>query len=163
LFFTGVARKASSILKNQEAATRQPGSDTTLSLHRIKAMAQQTIELLRAGDLDGFGSLLHESWQAKKRLAAGITNPRIDDWYETARAHGATGGKITGAGGGGFLMLYCPEANQDAVTTVLEAKGLVRMDFHFERSGAVVLMDALPRVGGTSTAARPAGLAMRVG
>ncbi len=162
LFFTGVARKAASILKHQEAATRQQESDTTLSLHRIKAMAQQTIDLLRAGDLDGFGRLLDESWQAKKRLAAGITNPRIDDWYETARAHGAAGGKITGAGGGGFLLVYCQEPYQDAVTAALEEKGLVRMDFHFERGGAVVLMDALPRVAATATPRLPSS-ALRVG
>jgi D-glycero-alpha-D-manno-heptose-7-phosphate kinase len=164
LFFTGVARKASTILKNQEAATRQQESDTTLSLHRIKAMAQQTIDLLRAGDLAGFGALLHESWQAKKRLAAGITTPRIDEWYETARAHGAAGGKITGAGGGGFLMLYCEEAYHDAVTAALEEKGLIRMDFHFERGGAVVLMDALPRVGvAGGPAPQLAGAAVRGG
>jgi D-glycero-alpha-D-manno-heptose-7-phosphate kinase len=82
----------------------------------------------------------------KKRLAKGITNPRIDEWYELARAHGAGGGKIAGAGGGGFLLLYCEEPYQEAVTTQLERSGLVRMDFHFERGGAVVLMDAIPRV-----------------
>ncbi|HLZ08638.1 MAG TPA: hypothetical protein VKT80_08630, partial [Chloroflexota bacterium] len=92
--------------------------------------------------------LLHESWQQKKRLAKGISNPRIDDWYNQARSRGALGGKIAGAGGGGFLMLYCPEDAQDNVTSLLESDGLVRMDFHFERGGAVILMDAVPRVNG---------------
>jgi D-glycero-alpha-D-manno-heptose-7-phosphate kinase len=146
LFFTGVARNAATILRAQQAATHQQASDTLSSLHRIKDIAETTITLLRAGDLAGFGVLLHESWEAKKRLARGITNPRIDDWYEAARAAGAVGGKITGAGGGGFLMLYCEEPYQAAVTAALEQKGLVRMDFHFEHSGAVILMDALPRV-----------------
>ncbi len=146
LFFTGVARDASTILKVQQAESGRQESATVSSLHDIKAMAATTIELLRAGNLAAFGALLHESWEAKKRLAAGITNPKIDDWYETALAHGAAGGKITGAGGGGFLLLYCEEPYQPTVTAALEEKGLVRMDFHFEHSGAVVLMDALPRV-----------------
>jgi D-glycero-alpha-D-manno-heptose-7-phosphate kinase len=162
LFFTGTARTAASILKDQHAATQQ--GDNVDSLHQIKGMAQTTLKLLRAGDLDGFGGLLHESWQAKKRLARGITNPQIDDAYETARAAGALGGKIAGAGGGGFLMLYCHDQYQEAVTAALEAKGLVRMDFHFERGGAVILMDALPRVRqfGTEASARATVAALGV-
>jgi len=154
LFFTGVARSASAILKDQQAATAHQERDTIRSLHRIKGMAQTTIEILRAGELTAFGELLHESWEAKKRLASGISNGQIDDWYATARANGAIGGKITGAGGGGFLMLYCEESHQEAVTTALELKGLTRMDFHFEHSGAVILMDALPRVQGLGAGER---------
>jgi D-glycero-alpha-D-manno-heptose-7-phosphate kinase len=154
LFFTGIARSASAILKNQQAATEHQALDTIRSLHRIKAMAQTTIDILRAGDLAAFGELLHESWEAKKRLASGITNAKIDDWYAVARANGAIGGKITGAGGGGFLMLYCEESRQEAVTRALESKGLTRMDFHFDHSGAVVLMDALPRAHGLGAAGR---------
>ena len=146
LFFTGAARSASGILKNQQAATREEDATVIASLHRIKAMAEETLRLLRGGALDDFGLLLHESWQAKKRLAVGVSNPQIDEWYAVARANGAIGGKITGAGGGGFLMLYCHEEHQDAVTSALEQRGLVRTDFHFERGGAVVLMDAIPRV-----------------
>jgi D-glycero-alpha-D-manno-heptose-7-phosphate kinase len=146
LFFTRASRPASSILKDQQAATEQRSSAVVSSLHEIKAMARATLESLRAGDLNSYGELLHESWQAKKRLARGISNPKIDEWYEIARGKGALGGKIAGAGGGGFLMLYCEEPYQDAVTSALEMKGLLRMDFHFERSGAMILMDALPRV-----------------
>lgn len=146
LFFTGSSRDAASILKSQQAASGQRDSEAVNSLHQIKGMAGRTIELLRAGDLDGFGELLHESWQAKKRLAKGITNPTIDEAYEVARARGAVGGKIAGAGGGGFLMIYCPEPCQEAVTAALAEQGLVRMDFHFDRSGAVILMDAIPRI-----------------
>jgi D-glycero-alpha-D-manno-heptose-7-phosphate kinase len=155
LFFTGASRSASSILKDQQAASRQSDGEVVAALHQIKVMASQTIELFRAGDLGGFGALLHEMWQAKKRLARGISNPKIDEWYELARAEGAIGGKLAGAGGGGFLMLYCEEPRQEAVTAALEAQGLVRMDFHFERGGAVVLMDAVPRI-------RPFGSAERV-
>jgi D-glycero-alpha-D-manno-heptose-7-phosphate kinase len=146
LFFTGAARSASSILSKQQAATRQRDTQVLDSLHQIRAMAEDTLELLRAGDLNGFGRLLHRSWEAKKRLAQGVTTSGIDEWYVIAREHGALGGKIAGAGGGGFLMLYCEEQFQEAVTTALEAAGLVRTDFQFERGGAVVLMDAIPRV-----------------
>jgi D-glycero-alpha-D-manno-heptose-7-phosphate kinase len=146
LFYTGAARSAAGILKDQQAATEHQDDEVIASLHQIKATAEQTVELLRGGDLAGFGALLDRSWQAKKRLAPGVTTPRIDEWYAVARAHGALGGKITGAGGGGFLMLYCEDDCQEAVTAALEERGLVRTDFHFERGGAVVLMDAIPRV-----------------
>ena len=158
LFFTGASRSAASILKDQQAATQQGASEVMASLHEIKAMAQTTLDLLRKGDLPQVGALLHESWELKKRLATGITNPRIDEWYALARACGASGGKITGAGGGGFLMLYCDEQYQEAVTLELEARGLVRMDFHFERGGAVILMDAIPRVQSFGTPDPPLAL-----
>jgi D-glycero-alpha-D-manno-heptose-7-phosphate kinase len=109
-------------------------------------MAHTTIGLLREGRLDDFGVLLHESWQEKKRLAKGISNSRIDEVYTLARQQGAIGGKITGAGGGGFLLLYCHADGQEAVTTAMEQAGLARMDFHFDRGGAVVLMDSVPRI-----------------
>jgi D-glycero-alpha-D-manno-heptose-7-phosphate kinase len=146
LFFTGAARSAAGILSKQQAATRERDAEVMSSLHDIRSMAEDTLELLRAGDLNAFGRLLHQSWQAKKRLAHGVSTPEIDEWYGTALAHGALGGKIAGAGGGGFLMVYCEEQFQDSVTTALEAAGLVRTDFQFERGGAVVLMDAIPRV-----------------
>src|SRR5712692_3861028 len=145
LFFTGESRAAASILRDQQLASRQNDGVVVGTLHEIKAMAERTIELLRTGELDAYGELLHESWQAKKRLARGITTQKIDEWYDVARASGATGGKIAGAGGGGFLLLYCGETAREAVTAALEARGLVRLDFHFERGGAVVLMDSVPR------------------
>lgn len=145
LFYTGASRSAASILKGQQAASRND-ADVVASLHRIKAMARETIKLFQSADLDGFGDLLHESWQNKKKLAKGITNPKIDECYDLARAVGARGGKIAGAGGGGFLMLYCNEQYQEALADALETHSLVQMDFHLEGSGAVVLMDAIPRI-----------------
>jgi D-glycero-alpha-D-manno-heptose-7-phosphate kinase len=146
LFFTGSSRDAASILKHQQASTQRQESAIVDSLHQIKAMAQTTVELLQAGELDQFSDLLHESWLAKKRLARGISNPHIDEWYELARAHGARGGKLAGAGGGGFLLLYVEEQAQDRVTAALENSGLVRMDFRFDNGGVVVLMDSLPHL-----------------
>jgi D-glycero-alpha-D-manno-heptose-7-phosphate kinase len=146
LFFTGSSRDAASILKHQQESTRQQDTATIEPLHRIKTMAETTIQLLRAGELDRYGALLHESWEMKKRLSRGISNAQIDNWYDVARAHGALGGKLTGAGGGGFLLLYCQEHVQDPVTSVLEQSGLVRMDFRFDDGGAVVLMNSLPHM-----------------
>jgi D-glycero-alpha-D-manno-heptose-7-phosphate kinase len=146
LFFTGTSRSAGNILRDQDAATRDGVAEVMTSLDEIHRVAYETIRLLRAGDLTGFGRLLDQSWQAKKRLASGISNPTIDQAYETALANGAIGGKVAGAGGGGFLLLYCEKQYQEAVTTALEWRGLTRTDFHFERGGAVVLMDALPRL-----------------
>jgi D-glycero-alpha-D-manno-heptose-7-phosphate kinase len=145
LFFTGSSRDSASILRRQRASMLRQDAATMDSLHRIRAMAETTIELLRSGDLDRYGALLHESWGVKRRLTGGITNAEIDGWYVLARSHGAAGGKLTGAGGGGFLLLYCNEEVQDAVTSALEQEGLVRMDFGFDDGGAVVLMNTLPR------------------
>ncbi len=92
----------------------------------------------------------------KKRFAPGVTNPLIDQSYETARALGAVGGKITGAGGGGFLMLYCERPHQPAVTDALERLGLLRMDFRFDSTGARVLMNAGLRLP-VAFSARPNG------
>lgn len=144
LFFTGSSRNSAAILREQHAASERGEPAVIASLHRIRESAERTLTLLRSGDLDGYGSLLDQSWQAKKRLAQGVSNPRIDDWYELARQNGAAGGKIAGAGGGGFLLLYCREESQDAVATALERHGLVRMDFAFEQGGAMLLMDAMP-------------------
>src|SRR5207253_3982728 len=102
LFFTGVSHSSPAILREQRASSERGDHDVMASLHGIKEIAQQTLGLLRSGDLDGYGSLLDESWRLKKRLAQGVSNPRIDEWYELARANGAAGGKIAGAGGGGF-------------------------------------------------------------
>lgn len=142
LFFTGHARNSADILKEQTQASRKSSSGTVEALHRVKAMVADVRQSFVSGDLTAFGELLHENWMQKKRFAPGVTNPLIDQSYETARALGAVGGKITGAGGGGFLMLYCERPHQPAVTEALERLGLLRMDFRFDSTGARVLMNA---------------------
>lgn len=142
LFFTGHSRNSAAILKRQTEASRRSSSSTVEALHRVKAMVGDVKRCLLRGDLRGFGELLHENWIQKKRFAPGVSNELIDESYEAARRLGAVGGKITGAGGGGFLMLYCEPAHQGAVTEALEARGLRRMDFRFDSSGARVLMNA---------------------
>ncbi len=138
LFFTGTARNSTTILREQRQASAQRQPQTIESLHRIKEAGLACRRCLESGDVDGIGALLDEGWQEKRRLATGITNPEIDESYEIARKSGAVGGKITGAGGGGFLLLFCPEERQEAVTSALERRKLRRMDFHFERRGVDV-------------------------
>jgi D-glycero-alpha-D-manno-heptose-7-phosphate kinase len=141
LFYTGAARDAARVLDAQKRAVVADDATVLTSLHAIKTMAMEMRRCLLAGDLGGVGELLHASWEQKKRLAPGISNARIDECYETARAHGAVGGKIAGAGGGGFLMLYCPAARVTRVTEALERLGLRRMDFAVDRDGARILVN----------------------
>ena len=145
LFFTGSTRMANAILREQQRASTEDG-DTVAALHAIKEAAQETRRCLEQGNLRRFGEILAESWEQKKRLAPGVSNPRIDEVYDLACRNGALGGKIAGAGGGGFLMLYCEEAHQARVSEVLEGAGLYRMTYRFERGGAQILMNALPRI-----------------
>jgi D-glycero-alpha-D-manno-heptose-7-phosphate kinase len=145
LFYIGEARESAKMLSLQNHSVLNGEPTVINSLHAIKAMAVQTRRCLERGRLEEFGELLHASWQNKKRLASGISNQRIDDWYELARSKGAMGGKITGAGGGGFLMFYCPPQHGADVTTALESAGLRRMDFCIDFDGAKVLVNnALP-------------------
>jgi D-glycero-alpha-D-manno-heptose-7-phosphate kinase len=135
LFFTGTARDSKNILREQQRATAHGEGATSEGLHRIKEAALACRNCLESGDLDQIGALLDRGWREKRHLAAGITNPRLDELYDVALANGAVGGKITGAGGGGFLLLYCREEEQEKLTDALEGRGLRRMDFHFEQHG----------------------------
>lgn len=135
LFFTGSARNSKDILQHQQRSTAQGEAQTSQGLHRIKEAAQECRHCLEAGDLDGIGLLLDKTWREKRLLASGISNARIDEMYEVALANGAIGGKITGAGGGGFLLVYCHEERQPEVAKALEVFGLKAMDFHFVRHG----------------------------
>ena len=138
LFFTGSSRQSSSILREQRQASRSD-SRVIESLHVIKRLALETKERLEQGYVNEIGQLLHTNWQHKKNLASNVSNPFIDQCYDAALEAGALEGKITGAGGGGFLMLYCPRHQQTGVTRALSEKGLRRMDFRFEKRGAEVL------------------------
>ena len=142
LFYTGAARSSASILGEQSEASAKKDPDVTSALDAVKGMAYEVKNCLERGEVDSIGEFLHENWMYKKRFASGVTNPVIDECYEAALAAGAMGGKITGAGGGGFLMLYCQPVHQAAVTLALESRGLKGMDFHLERGGARVLLNA---------------------
>src|SRR5437868_546634 len=110
-------------------------------LHQIRELADTMRSTLKAGNLDEFGELLHKGWEAKKRVSDKISTSHIDDMYGQARVHGASGGKITGAGGGGFLLLYCPQVAQQAVRDCLTKMGAREMSFEFDFQGAQVVVD----------------------
>lgn len=135
LFYTGVARKANSILEEQ----RDNIVDRLPILRRIKEMAYIARGELEAGNIDILGELLHEGWVLKKQLAGKISNGFIDEMYDAARKGGATGGKITGAGGGGFLLLYCHHHKHNAVRSAL--KTLQELPFQLERDGSKVIFN----------------------
>jgi D-glycero-alpha-D-manno-heptose-7-phosphate kinase len=139
LFFTGSSRRASQILHEQRGSVSRGKPDVLEALHFMKKAALECRQRLLAADIEGLGDLLDRCWREKKRLARAISNPRIDHWYEVARRSGALGGKVTGAGGGGFLLLVCPPECQAGLTEALEREGLYRMDFHLEDAGAKVL------------------------
>jgi D-glycero-alpha-D-manno-heptose-7-phosphate kinase len=140
LFYTGATRQARDILHEQRSSSGQRSGRTVESLHQIKALGRQIKEAIETGQLNDFGVLLDESWQHKKRLASGVTNEFINTAYSRARENGAIGGKITGAGGGGFLMLYCHEDRQDAVQAALTELGLQQVRFAFDFEGSRVLL-----------------------
>lgn len=138
LFSTGRSRDSAEILSGQTRDTAmKPG--VAESLHRIKELAREMELRLLDGDLDGFGRLLDLGWQQKKRLSGNISSAAIDAWYAAAREAGALGGKITGAGGGGFLLLYCPPGQQGAVRAAMADLGLPEMTFDLDFEGAHVL------------------------
>lgn len=142
LFYTGAARNSATILSEQKKSSSRDDPAVIDALHRVKEMAFQVKADLERGQIDRIGELMHQNWEQKKRFASGITNPIVDECYALARDNGALGGKLTGAGGGGFLMLYCEPAHQAGVTDALEERGLKRMNFRFEQNGATVLMNA---------------------
>jgi D-glycero-alpha-D-manno-heptose-7-phosphate kinase len=153
LMFTGATHDSADILKHQRANSRTRNSAAIDAMHAAKDLAFRGRELLLRGELDRFGALLDEAWRYKRNFAPGVTTPFIDSCYATARDNGALGGKITGAGGGGFLMLYC---EQDAVTRVeraLQAQGLRRLGFTMEADGGRVLFNAGLQLARESTAA----------
>lgn len=135
LFFTGKTRRADSILKDQ---VKQIGGSHNI-LYRMAEMARMAHAELVSGNPDAIGCLLHEAWELKKQLASGISNGGIDEIYNKALQAGAIGGKITGAGGGGFLLLYCPYEKQDLVRSALD--GLQELPFSLEADGSKVIFN----------------------
>jgi len=116
------------------------------SLCEIKDIGIEIRDSIVRGNLRRFGELLDVHWQSKKRLSNGITNPQIDAWYQLARQHGAIGGKISGAGGGGFLMLYCEERKPELREAMRNA-GLRELHFRLDFEGSKVIFDIVTRDG----------------
>jgi D-glycero-alpha-D-manno-heptose-7-phosphate kinase len=141
LFYTGITRSSGDILKKQREDTLQGDSAMVDSLNRTKELGYQIKEALERGDLDQFGLLLDEHWQNKKRRSDQISAPQIDRWYELAKENGAVGGKIMGAGGGGFFMFYCPNSHKARLRSRMAEEGLREMSYDFDFDGAKVLVN----------------------
>ncbi|MGA7893786.1 MAG: hypothetical protein WCA49_11245, partial [Candidatus Sulfotelmatobacter sp.] len=141
LFFAGAAHHSWTILQEQEASTRSGNAVTVEALHEVKALGAGMRASLERGELHRFGELLHEGWQAKRRVSSKISTPRIDKLYSLALHHGALGGKITGAGGGGFLLFYCEAPQQAAVREAMRQEGIHEMAFAFDTQGAQAIVN----------------------
>ena len=141
LFYTGLTRPSREILEAQKQDTEKGNSTVVDSLHRTKDLGYRVKEALEQGRLEQFGLLLDEHWQNKKRRSAQVSDPQIDGWYDLAKGNGALGGKIIGAGGGGFLMLYCPSERKAALREALSAAGLREMSYDFDFEGAKTIVN----------------------
>ena len=135
VFFTGRTRSASAVLVNQSAAMKQ--TDRRLLMRRMVELAFEMKEQLECGTLDHFGELLDENWSLKAQLTAGITDPEIDAWYTKGMKNGALGGKLLGAGNGGFMMFYAPKELHHAISSALSE--LEPVKFRFDRTGAQIV------------------------
>jgi D-glycero-alpha-D-manno-heptose-7-phosphate kinase len=144
LFYTGTNRDALAILGSQNSATKAKDSKVVKSLLEIKGIGIEVADSIQKGNLRRFGELLDLHWMSKKRLSGNITNERIDQLYELAKRNGAIGGKISGAGGGGFLMLYC-EGPKQLLRDAMRGAGLRELKFRFEFEGSKVVFDIVSR------------------
>lgn len=133
LFFTGYSRQASSILKDQKDKSEKKDQEMMDNLHFIKDLGFRSKDALESGDLHKFGCLMNEHWEFKRKRSGSITNPKIDEWYQLAIDNGAIGGKLIGAGGGGFLMFYAEEKQQ--LRKIMRENGLEEVRFRFDFEG----------------------------
>lgn len=137
MFFTGVTRSASAILKDQDVRSREKDQSMIDNLHFVKQLGYQSRDMLEKGDLRAFAELMHVHWEHKKKRSTGMSSSHIDEHYETARKNGALGGKIIGAGGGGFLLFYSEEKTR--LRHAMLAAGLREVRFRFDFEGASVV------------------------
>ncbi len=138
LFFTGFSRSAGSILKDQKVRSQKGDEEMIRNLDYVKDLAYRSQEALVAGRVAEFGTLLHEHWEHKKRRSGGMSNPHIDEWYDLGMRNGAVGGKLVGAGGGGFLMFYAEDRNR--LRHAMSRAGLEEVRFRFDFEGTKILL-----------------------
>ena len=138
LFFTGFARDAGSILKEQHARSLQNDAEMIENLHFVKELGYRSRECLEKGCTADFGALMHEHWKHKKKRSGSMSNSKIDEWYEYGFKNGANGGKLVGAGGGGFLMFYAEDRNR--LRHAMARAGLEEVRFRFDFEGTKVMV-----------------------
>lgn len=140
VFFTGRTRSASVVLSNQSVAMRM--TDRRMLVRRMVQLAFEMKEQLESGTLEHLGNLLNENWRLKAQLVSGITDPQIDAWYASGMAHGALGGKLLGAGNGGFMMFYAPQERHAQIRTALSE--LEPVKFCYDRNGTQIVFNEPP-------------------
>lgn len=138
LFFTGFSRSAGNILKDQKMRTLQSDEEMLQNLHYVKELGYRCKKVLEDGDTVLFGELMHEHWEHKRKRSNGMSNSQIDQWYELGLANGAIGGKLVGAGGGGFLMFYAKERNK--LRHAMYKAGLEEVRFGFDFEGTKIIL-----------------------
>ena len=139
LFFTGKERNASEILSEHDKQSRKDNPAMIQNLHQIKEIGLETRRHLEKGEVDSLGEFLQVHWETKKKRSSKISYPFVDECYEAARKNGAIGGKLIGAGGGGFLMFYCNNSDKSKVIEAMHKMGLEWERFHFDFDGAKIL------------------------
>lgn len=140
LFFTGFSRSAGSILKDQNTRTIQSDQEMLNNLHYVKELGYRSKEALESGHTQHFGELMHEHWEHKKRRSEGMSNSQIDQWYQLALQNGAIGGKLVGAGGGGFLMFLAEDRTR--LRKVMSKAGLEEVRFRFDFEGTKIILSS---------------------
>ena len=139
IFYSGIDRPAATVLTEQGNIIKENKDSAVDRMHKIKALGYDTRRLLLAGDVDSYGTLLHEHWNIKRGLASKMTDSSIDEHYEAALKAGALGGKLMGAGGGGFFMFYARPQERRAVYEVMTKRGLRPLRFRFDFDGARIV------------------------
>jgi len=138
LFFSGYSRSAGSILKDQDSRTQESDQEMLNNLHYVKELGLRSRKVLEDGKTVEFAEIMHEHWEHKKKRSGGMSNLEINEWYEVARKNGAIGGKLVGAGGGGFLMFYSKD--QGKLRKAMAQAGLEEVRFRFDFEGTKILM-----------------------
>ena len=138
MFFTGYSHSASKILVEQDQKSKENNQEMINNLHHVKQMGYDIKDALENGKLETFAEIMNVHWQYKKKRSGGMSNPQIDEWYEYALKNGALGGKLIGAGGGGFLMFYC--RNKQQLRHAMKKAGLMEVRFRFDPQGTRVVV-----------------------
>ncbi|MCK4419780.1 galactokinase, partial [Candidatus Aerophobetes bacterium] len=140
LFYTGIRRNSADVLSGQNNASQRDDKKVIENLHKIEEIGEEAKIALESGNVHRFGQLLDIHWQTKKNLSNKVSRPEIDRWYALARQNGALGGKIMGAGGGGFFMFYV-EGNKNKLRQAMRRESLREMRFKFDLEGSKVLVN----------------------
>lgn len=140
LFFTGFSRSASGILKDQKDRSQKNDQEMIDNLHYVKDLGYRSKKALESGDVHAFGALMHEHWEHKKRRSGGMSNSQIDEWYQLGKDNGAIGGKLVGAGGGGFLMFMAEDKSR--LRKAMSDAGLEEVRFKFDFEGTKVVLSS---------------------